>query len=103
MMLDRDRAQSVEAVRLDPEVGIREATAQLGCVDEQLEGARDLAARGGNEPEAAQRNALPVRCQKSVRASDLRRSAEDARSGMISARVVASALSKLSAVRRAIS
>jgi hypothetical protein len=59
-MLDRDRAESVEAVRLDPEVRIWEAAAQLGRVDEQLEGARDLTARGGNEPEAAQRNALPA-------------------------------------------
>ena len=44
-MLDCNSAESVEPVRLDPKVCIWEAAAQLRRVDEQLEGAGDVAAR----------------------------------------------------------
>ena len=60
-VVDGDGAECVESVSLDPEVRIRQASAELGRVDEQLERAGDVPARLGDEPEAAQRDALPAR------------------------------------------
>ena len=60
-MFDRDGAERVQRVRLDPEVRVGQAAAQLRRVDEQLERPGNVAARGGDESEPPQRDALPAR------------------------------------------
>ena len=60
-VLDRDGAEGVEPVGLDPEVRVREAAAQLRRVDEQVERAGHVAPRRGDQAEPAQADALPAR------------------------------------------
>jgi hypothetical protein len=44
-VVDSHRAEGVEAVDLDPEVGVRQSTAELRRVDEEVECMRDVSAR----------------------------------------------------------
>src|SRR5919106_4130772 len=60
-LLEGERAEGVQAVRLDPEVRVGEPTAERGRVDEQLQRAGDVAPPGGDEPEAPRSDALPAR------------------------------------------
>ena len=60
-MLDGDGAERVESVGLDPEVRIRQAPQSFGASTSNSSARGDVPARLGDEPEAAQRDALPAR------------------------------------------